>query len=279
MVLFPFPAGKGPTSIPSSQPTGYSLRPVSGTYFFANASFNKEHTHPLSSGLHDPDDIPFPPQMIRWPQASPSVAPVVLATPAQRNPVPSWLPTDSKTLYQKGLEALTTEDALHNANPAHWLPAYCAHALHNFSEEHLSVLANPDTLASFNTEVVDPLLNSETSKAQEYLQGLLATADDGFIPVLRRRPVPLTDGPSTDEYIVSFNIASLHNPRLYIDHVYRKIAELATLLAGSDIPKSPLGWVRLQTLHSYDGRDVPGNLNPTTQTVVATFFFFPALPD
>ena len=80
MVLFPFPAGRGPTSISSSQPTGYSLRPVSGTYFFANASFNKGHTHPLRSGLHDPDDIPFPPQMIRWPQASPSVAPVALAT-------------------------------------------------------------------------------------------------------------------------------------------------------------------------------------------------------
>ena len=176
-----------------------------------------------------------------------------------------------KTLYQQGLEALTTEDALHNANPAHWLPACCAHALHNFSEEHLSILANPDTLASFNTEVVDPLLNSETSKAQEYLQGLLATADDGFIPVLRRRPVPLTDGPPNDEYIVSLNIASLHNTHLYIDHVYRKIAELATLLAGS--PKSPLGWVRLQTLQSYDGRDVPGNVNPTTQTVVATSKF------
>ena len=270
MVLFPFPAGRGSTSIPSSQPTGYTLRPVSGTYFFANASFNKGDTHPLSSGLHDPDDIPLPPQMIRWPQDSPSVLPVALATPAQRNPIPSWLPTDSKTLYQQGLEALTTEDALHNANPAHWLPAYCAHALHNFSEEHLSVLANPDTLASFNTEVVDPLLRSETSKAQEYLQGLIATADDGFIPVLRRRPVPLTDGPPDDDYIVSLNIASLPYTHLYIDNVYRKIAELATLLAGSDIPKSPLGYVRLQTLQSYDGRDVPGNFNPTTQTVVAT---------
>ena len=270
MVLFPFPAGRGSTSIPSSQPTGYTLRPVSGTYFFANASFNKGHTHPLSTGLHDPDDIPFPPQMIRWPQDSPSVLPVALATPAQRNPVPSWLPTDSKTLYQQGLEALTTEDALHNANPAHWLPAYCAHALHNFSEEHLSILANPDTLASFNTEVVDPLLHSEPSKAQEYLQGLLATADDGFIPVLRRRPVPLTDGPPDDDYIVSLNIASLQYTHLYIDNVYRKIAELATLLAGSDIPKSPLRYVRLQTLQSYDGRDVTGNFNPTTQTVVAT---------
>ena len=40
--------------------------------------------------------------------------------------------------------------------------------------------------------------------------------------------------------------------------------------AGSDIPKSPLGWVRLQTLQSYDGRDVPGNFNPTTQNVIAT---------
>ena len=52
MVLFPFPAGRGSTSILSSKPTGYSLRPVSGTYFFANASFNKGHTHPLFSGLH-----------------------------------------------------------------------------------------------------------------------------------------------------------------------------------------------------------------------------------
>ena len=82
MVLFPFPAGRGSTTILSSQPTGYTLRPVSGTYFFANASFNKGHTHPLCSGLHDPDDIPLPPQMIRWPQDSPSVLPVALATAA-----------------------------------------------------------------------------------------------------------------------------------------------------------------------------------------------------
>ena len=248
MVLFPFPSGRGSTSILSSKPTGYTLTPVSDTYFFANASFFKGRTHPLFSGLHDPDDIPLPPQMIRWPQDSPSVLPVALATQAQRNP--AWLPADSKTLYQQGLEALTTEDALHNANPAHWLPAYCAHALHNFSEEHLSVLANPDTLASFNTEVVDPLLRSETSKAQEYLQDLLSTAATGFITVLRRRPVPLTDGPPDDDYIVSLGIASLKSTHLYIDHVYRKIAELATLLAGSDIPKSSLGWVRLQTLQS-----------------------------
>ena len=228
MVLFPFPAGRGPTSILSTNPKGYSLRPVSGTYFFANASFNTGHTHPLGSGLHDPDDIALPPQMIRWPRESPAVLPVALATQSQRNPVPSWLPADSKTLYQQGLEALTTEDALHNANPTHWLPAYCAHALQNFAEEHLSVLANPDTLASFSTEVVDPLLRSETSKAQEYLQGLLSTADSGYKTVLRRRPVPLTDGPPNDDYIVSINIASLKTTRLYIDMVYRKIAELAT---------------------------------------------------
>ena len=270
MVLFPFPAGRGSTSILSTNPKGYSLRPVSGTYFFANASFNTGHTHPLCSGLHDPDDIALPPQMIRWPRESPAVLPVALATQSQRNPVPPWLPADSKTLYQQGLEALTTEDALHNANPTHWLPAYCAHALHNFAEEHLSVLANPDTLASFSTEVVDPLLRSETSKAQEYLQGLLSTADSGYKTVLRRRPVPLTDGPPDDDYIVSLNIASLKSTRLYIDMVYRKIAELATFLAGSDIPKSPLGWVRLQTLQSYDGRDVPDNFNPTTQNVIAT---------
>ena len=252
MVLFPFPAGRGSTAISSTNPTGYSLRPVSGTYFFANASFNTGHTHPLSTGLHDPDDIALPPQMIRWPQESPAVLPVALATREQRNPVPPWLPAESKTLYQQGLDVLTTADILHNSNPAHWLPAYCAHALSNFAEEHLSVLANPDTLASLPTEVVDPLLRSDTSKAQEYLQGLLSAADVGYKTVLRRRPVPLTDGPPDDDCILCFNIGSLKSTRLYIDAVYRKIAEFANLLAGSDIPKSPDGWVRLQTLQSYD---------------------------
>ena len=261
MVLFPFPAERGSTSILSTNPVGYTLRPVSGTYFFANASFNTGHTHPLFSGLHDPDDIALPLQMIRWPQESSAVLPVALATREQRNPVPHWLPPDSKTLYQQGLEALTTEDSLHNANPAHWLPAYCAHALHDFAEEHLSVLAHPDTLASFSTEVVDPLLRSEPSKAEEYLQGLISTADTGYKTVLRGRPVPLTDGPPDEDYIVSLNIARLH-----IDAVYRKIAELATFLAGSDIPKSPLGWVRLRTLQSYNGRDVPTILIPLHKT-------------
>ena len=269
MVLFPFPAARGATTIASSQPTGYTLRPVAGTHFFSTASLNKGHTHPLNTGLYDPGDIPFPPHMVRWPAASPSVYQPALATPAQRNPVPQWLPEASKSLYQQGLEALTSSTTLHDANPAQWLPAYCAHTLRNFSEEHLSLLANPDTLASFGTEVADPLLNSDPAKAQEYLQGLLATDDRGFTPVLRRRPVPLTDGPPDDEYIVCLNIATLRS-HLYIDHIYRKIAELATLLAGSDIPKSPAGWVRLQTLQTYDGVDVPGNLHPTTQTVVAT---------
>eukprot|EP00434_Breviolum_minutum_P005040 symbB.v1.2.004446.t1/scaffold249.1/size274694/5 len=181
MVLFPFPAGRGSTSILSTNPKGYSLPPVPGTYFFANASFNTGHTHPLFSGFHDPDDIALPPHMIRWPQDSPAVLPVALAT-----------------------------------------------------------------------------------------QPALSTADTGYKTVLRRRPVPFTDGPPDNDYIVSLNIASLKSTRLYIDQVYRKIAELATFLAGSHIPKSPLGRVRLQTLQSYDGRDVPGNFNPTTQNVIAT---------
>ena len=59
------------------------------------------------------------------------------------------------------------------------------------------------------TEVVDPLLRSDTSKAQEYLQGLLSAADVGYKTVLRRRPVPLTDGPPDDDYILCFNIGLL----------------------------------------------------------------------
>ena len=90
---------------------------------------------------------------------------------------------------------------------------------------------------------------------------------------LNRSPtlsVSLTYSPPDDDYILSFNIGSLKSTRLYIDAVFRKIAELANLLAGSDISKSPNGWVRLQTLESYDGCNVPGNLNPTTQNVIAT---------
>ena len=132
------------------------------------------------------------------------------------------------------------------------------------------MLANSDTLVSLPTEVVDSLLRSDTSKAQEYSQGLLFAADVGYKTVLRRRPVPLTDGPPDDDYIICFNIGSLKSTRLCIDAVYRKIVELANLLAESDIPKSPDGSVRLQTLQSYDGRNVPGNFNPTTQNVVAT---------
>ena len=160
---------------------------------------------------------------------------MALATSKQRNPVPSWLPAD-KTLYQQGLDVLTTADILHNSNPIHWLPAYCAHALSNFAEEHLSVLANSDTLASLPTEVVDSLLRSDTSKAQEYSQGLLFAANVGYKTVLRRRSVPLIDGPSDDDYIICFNIDSLKSTRLYIniDAVYSKIAD--NLLAGSDIP-------------------------------------------
>ena len=130
------------------------------------------------------------------------------------------------------------------------------------------MLANPDTLASLPTEVVDPLLRSDTSKAQEYLQGLLSSADVGYKTVLRRRPVPLTNGPPDDDYILCFNIGSLKSTRLYIDAVYRKIAEFANLLAGSDISKSPNGWVRLQTLQSYDGRDVPAILIPPLKTLL-----------
>ena len=75
-----------------------------------------------------------------------------------------------------------------------------AHMLFITSPKNIYQFWHPDTLASFSTEVVDPLLRSETSKAQEYLQGLLSTADSGYKTVLRRRPVPLTDGPPREIY-------------------------------------------------------------------------------
>lgn len=47
----------------------------------------------------------------------------------------------------------------------------------------------------------------------------------------------------------------------------------SSLLAGSDIPKSPDGWVRLSTLKTYNGADVAGNRHPTTQDIVASNTF------
>ena len=96
MVLFPSAARESTSILPACR---VHSQAGSGTYFFADVSFNKGHTHPLNPRLHDSDDIDFPSQMIRWPQA-PSVAPVALATPSQRNPVPSWLPADRKTLFK-----------------------------------------------------------------------------------------------------------------------------------------------------------------------------------
>ena len=66
---------------------------------------------------------------------------------------------------------------------------------------------------------------------------------------------------------------TLPKPTLYIDILYNNLAELSTLLAGHDIPKSPDGWVRLSTLKSYDGVDVMGNRHPTSQDIVASNTF------
>ena len=93
---------------------------------------------------------------------------------------------------------------------------------------------------------MDPLLHSEPSRAQEYLQGLLASADVSFTPVLRRRPVPLTDGPPDDDYIVSFNIAltflsplallPLFTPPLYSFLLFR-FSSLGPLASQGVCPK------------------------------------------
>ena len=67
---------------------------------------------------------------------------MAFTTSEQRNSVPSWLPAE------RADSTFSLLQILHNSNPAHWLPAYCAHAFSNFAEEHPSVLANPDTFAS-----------------------------------------------------------------------------------------------------------------------------------
>ena len=100
------------------------------------------------------------PQMIRWPQDSASVL-LALATQAQRNPVPSWLPADSKTLYQQGLEALTREDALHNSNHTGFQPI--AHMLSTTSPKNIYQFFNGEsaglTFSSFDSPLVGSVLS------------------------------------------------------------------------------------------------------------------------
>ena len=149
IVQFPFPTRNASTSLASTNPSGWTLRPTKGTFFFSAATFNQGHVHPTSSSLVDPDDEAFPANMVLCPTASPATVDPPSATNSQRNPIPDWLPQASKSLYAQGLQALTAPDALQSASPQDWLPAYCAHALSNFSEDHLPLLCTPDLLSSF----------------------------------------------------------------------------------------------------------------------------------
>ena len=270
LATFPFPTPTSHASLDSLEPPGWTLRSTKGTYFFAAATFNQEgHEHPTASSLLDPTDEAFPPNMVQWPTVPPTTVPPPVATQEQRNPVPTWLPSASQQLFSQGLETLTNPATIAASTPQDWIPAYCAHALSGFTEEHLPLLRTPDLLESFSASMATPIVEQQPDQAQDYLQSIITAYDRSWQPTTRRHRVRPVAGPPDDAHCHLFNNNTLPKPTLYIDNLYNKLAELSTLLAGQDISKSPDGWVRLSTLKTYDGVDVLGN-RPAKTSLPAT---------
>ena len=90
--------------------------------------------------------------MVAWPATSPSAIEPPTATATQRHPVPTWLPAASRPLFSQGLQAQIDTASLQTAAPKVWLPAYCAHAIPNFCEDHLHLGAKQSFHQSSSSE-------------------------------------------------------------------------------------------------------------------------------
>eukprot|EP00434_Breviolum_minutum_P044361 symbB.v1.2.039612.t1/scaffold6681.1/size16222/1 len=85
--------------------------------------------------------------------------------------------------------------------------------------------------------------------AQEFLQGLISTADTGYKTVLRRRPVPLTDGPPDEDYIADGRLAA-HLRETPAPHIMEEDAEPNEDLTGDDFTYSHDTTIAFQELLS-----------------------------
>ena len=248
---FPYPPPNSRSRVDSSEPPGWTLFTASGSYYFAAASMSQGHVHPEKALVIDPDDYPLPPHIIRWPDKSPGRAsPLPLATEAERFPVPQWLSTTARELYQKGPVFLTTEQCLLDEalNPKDWLPAFCAHSIPGFSREHILSLTTPEVLRDFGFRVASPFLEKDPMKAFEYLKSLIeSTENDWQVQKRRHRPPPLPVGPPDENNILLFSSTQAFRIERKVDRLYTKLAELSALLSSGELAHSPAGWVTLNT--------------------------------
>ena len=271
---FPYPSPNTRSNVDSLEPPGWTMFPAPGSYFFAAASLSRGHVHPVKPLVIDPTDYPLPPLLIRWPQTSPGKASnLPLATPAEMFPVPGWLSQDAKALFEKGPAFLASSTCLVDENLVvrDWLPAYCAHTIPGFGEDHLLTIVAPEVISAFGSRVASPLLDGEQGVALDYLKSVLESAEEPWqVKTRRHRPPPLPVGAPDDQQILLFSSTQTSRLEKKVDELFPKLAELCSLLASGELAHSPAGWVTLNTLKAYTGPAVPGNFNPRTQTVVAS---------
>ena len=270
----PYPSPNTKSNVDSLEPPGWTMFPAPGSYFFAAASLSRGHVHPVKPLVIDPTDYALPPLLIRWPQTSPGKASnLPLATPAEMFPVPGWLSQASKTLFEKGPAFLASSTCLVDDNLVvrDWLPAYCAHTIPGFGEDHLLTIVAPEVISAFGSRVASPLIDGEQGVALDYLKSVLDSAEEPWqVKTRRHRPPPLPVGAPDDQQILLFSSTQTSRLEKKVDQLFPKLAELSSLLASGELAHSPAGWVTLNTLNAYTGPAVPGNYNPRTQTVVAS---------
>ena len=180
---FPYPSPNTRSNVDSLEPPGWTMFPAPGSYFFAAASLSRGHVHPVKPLVIDPTDYPLPPLLIRWPQTSPGKASnLPLATPAEMFPVPGWLSQAAKALFEKGPAFLASSTCLVDENLVvrDWLPAYCAHTIPGFGEDHLLTIVAPEVISAFGSRVASPLLDGEQGVALDYLKSVLDSAEEPY---------------------------------------------------------------------------------------------------
>ena len=206
---FPYPSPNTRSNVDSLEPPGWTMFPAPGSYFFATASLSRGHVHPVKPLVIDPRDCPLPPLLIRWPQTSPGKASnLPLATPAEMFPVPSWLSQEAKALFEKGPAFLASSTCLVDENLVvrDWLPAYCAHTIPGFGEDHLLTIVAPEVISAFGSRVASPLLDGEQGVALDYLKSVLESAEEPWqVKTRRHRPPPLPVGAPDDQQILLFS--------------------------------------------------------------------------
>ena len=110
----------------------------------------------------------------------------------------------SQQLYSQGLQTLTNPATIASAAPQDWIPAYCAHALSDFNEEHLPLLRTPDMLQSFSASIATPILEQNPDQAQDYFQSVITAYDRSWQPTTRRHRVRPVAGPPDDTQCLCF---------------------------------------------------------------------------